>query len=132
MPTDVQFYHDYLFLILGTAFGNVTYEDDYVGAKYRRHGKNLSVSNENALALLIWRIKNFLLNDEFKYKEKWSEFAEIYTEELDERNREILKWFTKPGYSFKNAMRRAFYAKRYREALLDELALRVMFFVGKL
>jgi glycosyltransferase involved in cell wall biosynthesis len=132
MPMDVQFYHDYLFLILATAFGSVTYEDDYVGAKYRRHGKNVSVTNENALKLLMWRIKNFLLNDEFKYKEKWGMFSEIYTEKLDDRNREILKWFTKSGYGFKNAMRRTFYGKRYRDALPDELALRAMFFIGKL
>jgi rhamnosyltransferase len=132
MPADVQFYHDYLFLILATAFGDVVYEDGYVGAKYRRHGKNLSVSNESALTLLIWRIKNFLLNDEFKYKEKWGKFSEVYAEDLDDRNKEILSWFTKPGYGFKNAMRRTFYTKRYREALLDELALRVMFVVGKL
>ena len=132
MPTDVQFYHDYLFLILATAFGNVVYEDDYIGAKYRRHGKNLSISNENALTLLMWRIKNFLLNDEFKYKEKWSMFSEIYAEKLNDRNSEILKWLTKPGYSVKTAMRRTFYTKRYREALLDDLALRAMFLVGKL
>jgi rhamnosyltransferase len=132
MPTDIQFYHDYLFLILATAFGDAIYEDDYVGAKYRRHGKNVSVTNESTLKLLIWRVKNFLLNDEFKYKEKWSKFSEIYSEELDDRNKEILKWFTKQGYSFGNAMRRTFYTKRYREALLDELALRAMFLVGKL
>ena len=132
MPMDVQFYHDYLFLILATSFGNVIYEDDYVGAKYRRHGKNVSVTNENALKLLLWRIKNFLLNDEFKYKEKWSKFSEIYAEKLDDKKKETLSWFTKPRYSFKNAMRRAFYTKRYREAALDELALRTMFFIGKL
>jgi glycosyltransferase involved in cell wall biosynthesis len=132
MPTDVQFYHDYLFLILGTAFGNVIYEDDYIGAKYRRHGKNVSISNENALKLLIWRIKNFLFSDEFKYKEKWRKFSDIYEEKLDDTNRKILKLFTEQGYSLRNAMKRAFYTKRYREAMLDELALRVVFFVGKL
>ncbi|MDR2600781.1 MAG: glycosyltransferase [Oscillospiraceae bacterium] len=129
---EVLFPHDYLFLILGTALGNVVYDGNYISAKYRRHGKNVSVTDESFIKIFLWRVKNFLINDSFKYVDKWNMINEIYGEDLCLENKKILRWFISSKYNIKNAFRRAFYPKRFRGKLFDEITLRLMFIIGKI
>jgi len=131
MPHDSLFPHDYLLLMLGTSLGKVVYDSDYICAKYRRHNKNVSITNESFLKLQLWRIRNFLFSDGFGYIDKWKLYYDIYAMDLSITDREVLSWFAVDKYRCKNAMKKAFYPKRYRDSLYDELALRTMFIVGR-
>ena len=131
MPSGNSFPPDYLLLQLAASMGKVLYDTD-VYAKYRRHEKNASMSNQNFIKLLFWRIKNFLINDNFDYKAKWSALYDVYCEELSVDDKAILSWFAEEKYRLAYALRKSFYSKRYRETLFDEIAVRFMFAVGRL
>jgi len=131
MPSEKLFMHDYFLLLLGISFGNVFY-DKNVYAKFRRHGKNSSFFSGNIIKTYFWRIKKFLLQDEFEFKKKWKVFFDVYRNEFNERDKKILKLFANEKYRFDYALRKAFYKKRYRTSFFDELTLRFIFLIGKI
>jgi len=132
VPAEYGFSHDYLALILATAFGDVYY-DSRPFAKYRRHGANVSGDNiNNFIKFQLWRMRNFFINDTVRFKEKWIALKEIYGNQLNLENVNILNDFAYEGYKLTKAIKKAFSPKLYRETLFDEFALRFMFLVGKL
>ena len=130
MPADAVFGHDYLALLIASAFGSIYY-DTARCAKYRRHGKTASISGAGFIKLSIWRIKNVLFKDNFRYKDKWAQFYSVYNDILSEDIKSKLVWFAS-RYRVDYAFKKALYPRRYRETFFDEIAIRVLFLLGRL
>jgi len=131
MDPENLFPHDYLSLLIGASMGDVVY-DPQACAKYRRHGTNVSITNESFLKLQIWRIKNFLLKDDFNYKQKFADFYSTYESYLSDENKRFMRLFLNKRYRPDHVFIKMFYPARFRDKLFDELALRFMFFIGHL
>jgi hypothetical protein len=59
-------------------------------------------------------------------------FRDIYYNELNEEQKEILDLFSNEKYNFFKALKKAYYPKRIRRTLVDDLMLRAIFILGVL
>lgn len=126
------FFHDWWTYILCISMGNVAY-DNVTTVKYRRRKQNATSEGQGYIRLLMWRIKNLLFKNGMKdIKQQMLNFKEIYYDELSEENKKILDLFSNEKYNFFKALKKAFYPKRIRTSLLDELMLRIIFIIGVL
>lgn len=124
--------HDWTAYMICSGLGEVIY-DKVPTLKYRRTGKNVSPGGKGFIALQIWRIKKFFVNDYFaKVKEELMEFQALFGKQLQEEDRNLLALFTNQKYSFTKVMRKVFYPKMFRQKLTDEIMLRGIFLIGKL
>lgn len=115
-----------------SGFGKIIYDSESL-VKYRRHNKSVTLEGESQFKLLIWRIKKFLLGDSLKQiKVQIKEYDKLYSDKLNNEDRKLLKLFTKDKYNFLIALRKAFYPKRYRRKITDEISVRILFIFGKL
>jgi glycosyltransferase involved in cell wall biosynthesis len=131
MPPEKNFSHDYLSILIGCTLGTVIY-DKGVYAKYRRHGKNVSSYSSNFIKNQLLRLKFIFLSNNNQYKKNWKDFYETYANFLDNDMRNELKLFSNERYRLDYAVKKAFYPKRYRETLVDELAIRIFFIIGRI
>ena len=123
-------YHDWIIYLIASSIGNIIYDRE-VTVKYRRHGKNVSTANQNFIQFQIWRIKQIFKKSYFKQvKEQLIEFENIYKENLREEDKKILSLFTKRNYSFVNSMKKVFYPKMFRQKILDDIFIRIIFLVS--
>ena len=100
-------------------------------AYYRRHESTVTASNQSFFGLLAWRIK-YLFGGGFKdFHEIIRDFYLTMGEKLDAGNRRMLKLFANKHY-FPAVIPKVFYPKRLRSKLLDELALRFAFLIGRI
>ncbi len=124
--------HDWTAYMICSSMGEVIY-DKVSTLKYRRTGKNVSPGGKGFIAFQIWRIKKFFVNDYFSnVKEELIEFENLFGDKLSEKDKKILSLFTNKKYSFKNSIKKVFYPKMFRQKLIDEIMLRVIFLIGKL
>lgn len=97
---------------------------------YRRNENACSSFNKNKLSFLKWRIKNVLAGDETtKIKRELNEFYRCFSSSLSNEDRKLMEMITKP--SPLHYFQKILYPKRFRITLSDEIALRVLFLVGK-
>lgn len=123
-------YHDWIIYLIASSIGNVIYDRE-VTVKYRRHGKNVSTANQNFIQFQIWRIKQIFKKSYFKQvKEQLIEFENIYKEKLKPEDKKLLSFFTKKNYNFINAMKKVFYPHMFRQKILDDIFMRMLFLVG--
>lgn len=102
--------------------------DNGIYAKYRRHGSAVTNSDNSFIGLWLWRIKHFFSGNGFeKYTVLLEDFYSVMVRELNKEERKMLELFLSD-----RRMHKTFYPNRLRKSFLDELALRIMFFVGKL
>ena len=126
------FFHDWWTYILCVSMGNVAY-DNVTTVKYRRRKQNATSEGQGYFRLLMWRVKNLLFKNGMKdIKQQMINFKEIYYSELSEENKEILDLFSNEKYNFFRALKKAFYPKRIRASLLDDIMLRIIFIIGVL
>lgn len=124
--------HDWWTYMICSGFGKIIYDSKSL-VKYRRHNKSVTLEGESQFKLLIWRIKKFLLGDSLKQiKVQIKEYDKLYSDKLNNEDRKLLKLFTKDKYNFLIALRKAFYPKRYRRKITDEISVRILFIFGKL
>lgn len=124
--------HDWWIYLVTSSLGNVIYYDKSL-VKYRRHGKVVTPSGKNDLKLFLWRIKEFIINDSLKEIKKQNiEFNRIYGKDLNKEDKKLLDLFTTEKYCFIKTIKKAFYPKRFRTKLMDEIMLRFLFIIGKL
>jgi len=124
--------HDWWTYILCAGTGKVIYENKPT-VKYRRHEKNVSAGGMSFIKFQIWRFKKFFMNDYFKnVREQTKEFARLYGKGLKPEDKKLLVLFLNETYSFKNAVKRALYPKRFRRSFVDECLVRFLFLIGKL
>lgn len=124
-------YHDWWTYMICSGFGEIIYDNKSL-VKYRRHSKSVTVEGKTPLQLLIFRIKKFFIGDSLKkIKKQWKEYENFYYNELDEKNKKLLKLFTHK-YNFFIALRKTFYPKRFRRKIIDEISVRILFLIGRL
>lgn len=123
-------YHDWIIYLISSAIGNIIYDRE-ITVKYRRHGNNVSTANKNFIQFQVWRIKQIFKKSYFKQvKEQLIEFENIYKEKLKPEDKKLLSLFTKRNYSFVNAIKKAFYPHMFRQKILDDIFMRIIFLIG--
>lgn len=126
------FFHDWWTYLLCMGLGNVAYNDDTV-VKYRRRKENATSEGQGYIRLLIWRIKNLLFKDGMSdIKQQMINFKDYYYYQLSDENKKIIKLFSNEEYSFDIALKKAFYPKRIRNNIIDDLMIRIIFLIGVL
>lgn len=131
-PPKNCFFHDWWTYLICIGLGNVAYSN-VTTVKYRRMKSNATSEGQGYIKLLIWRIKNLFLNDGIKdIKRQMINYKEIYYKDLSEENKKIIDLFSKEKYNFFTALKKAFYPKKLRRRLIDDLMLRAIFILGAL
>lgn len=116
------YYHDWWMYMVCSAIGKVIY-DDYESVYYRRHLQTVTNNQHNSIKHQIWRIKQIFLNKYFKKtKEQIRYFYSKYENELSMENKKIILPFM-ASYSIKKII----YKKPYRNTILDEILIRIVF-----
>lgn len=124
------FFHDWWTYMICTAFGNVV-QDDVVTVKYRRAKTNATVEGQGKITLFIWRIKKLFLGEGMKdIRAQQTIFKNIFYDILSKENKKILDTFEGEKYNFFKALKKAFYPKKIRRKLIDEIPLRILFLLG--
>lgn len=124
--------HDWWTYLVCQGMGTVIY-DNRPTVKYRRTGNNVSAGGMSFVKFQIWRIKKFLVGGYFKNIHRMqAEFYHYYKDELNKEDRKLLELFARIGYNPIVAIKKAFYGKRFREKMVDELMLRFFFLIGRL
>lgn len=117
--------------MLFSAFGKIVYENEPC-AFYRRHDTAVTCSQTGFWGFQLWRLKTFFINNEFKeYKIILKDLKQVAGDLMTDKNRKILRIFTEDRY-FPGFIKKVFYPHRLRSRLFDEIALRVVFLIGKL
>ena len=57
---------------------------------------------------------------------------DYYYYQLSDENKKIIKLFSNEEYSFDIALKKAFYPKRIRNNIIDDLMIRIIFLIGVL
>lgn len=124
--------HDYIIAMLAGGCGKLIMDNTPV-AKYRRHGSNTSPLNVSFFKMLAWRFKRFFISNNNKISNQFYEFREKFGELLSEDKTYFMQLLTKDkSVHFRN-LKLFFYPKRFRKSsLFEELALRLMFLLGRL
>jgi len=125
------FSHDHFMYILSFLAGTQIY-DRVSTAKYRRHGKNASQSRSEFFRLQLWRVKNFLLKNNDRFRKMYNEILSNYPEFLDDEKKRILLSFVRDYNSLRNRLFKFFYPRRFRQNLMEEFFLRLLFLIGKM
>ena len=125
--------HDWWTYMICAAFGRVIYDKNYVSVKYRRLEKSVSPGGKSFLAMQIWRFKKFFLNDYFKnIREQLAEFADIYMLQLKPRDQKVMELFKDSKYSFGKALKKIFYPVWFRQGIVEEIMVRILFGLGRI
>lgn len=125
------FFHDWWTYLLCIGLGNVAY-NNVTTVKYRRRKENATSEGQGYIRLLMWRIKNLLLNDGMQdIKQQMLNFKDYYYYQLSKENRAIIDLFSS-DYSLENSFKKAFYPKRIRNRLIDDIMIRIIFLMGVL
>ena len=131
-PPNNCFFHDWWTYLICMGLGNVAYSN-VTTVKYRRFKKNATSEGQGYIRLLMWRIKNLLLNNGIKdVKRQMINYKEIYYDDLKEEDKKVLELFSNEKYNFFISLKKAFYPKRLRRRLVDDFMLRVIFILGAL
>ena len=105
--------------------------DDQVEADYRRHGGNassLELVGGNKWSHFLWRVKTFLLNS--KREEMYTRmraFYDSFQDEMDSYTRNVYRLYL----GNKGNVKKMFYPVRYRDSFMDEIAIRILFLLGR-
>lgn len=113
-----------------TGLGTVIY-DNFCCAYYRRHESAVTNSDTGIFGVWIWRIKEFFGGGFEEYRILLKDIQTVFGANLNKSDQKTLKIFTSKC-SVLNQLKKAFYHKRLRSSLVDELALRMMFLLGRL
>ncbi len=124
--------HDWWMYTVTQGLGHVIY-DKRVTVKYRRTGNNVSAGGLKFIEFQIWRIKKFIVNGYFgNIRKMLAEYWHLYHSRLSKEDEKLLSLFVRKGYNPIVALKKAFYPKRFRVGIVDELMLRFFFLIGVL
>lgn len=123
--------HDWWAYLISSGCGNII-EDRQVTVQYRRHGDNSSGVGNSRLQKFVFRIKEFILNDNLsKVRKQIICFAEHYSSELNSDDQKILNLFM-PGQRVIKSLRKAMFPKKWRITVPEDLQCRIIFLLGRL
>lgn len=119
--------HDWWLGLIAAGFGELTFDDRSM-LDYRRIASSVSPTGANPLALLRYRIKTFLNNDELaKITQQLIRYDACFGALLPEERHVLLRRFIEGGRIVK-----AFAPVRLRQSIVEECALRILFLMGML
>ncbi|MBM6683391.1 glycosyltransferase family 2 protein [Collinsella intestinalis] len=127
--TDVSrvYCHDWWIALVASAVGKLVF-DDYASLLYRRTGSNVSPTGMNGLSLLKFRMKTFLKSSELdKITEQLRCLSDSHGKQLSHEKQDTLNLFLSGS-----RLRKMLFPHRLRQAPIEEIALRVLFLLGKL
>ncbi len=121
-------YQDRRFIRVAELFGTVVY-DDTVTASHIRHQQAVTSGNLSTGSMIKNFIHNELMGADAKIeKQGLEEFYNEFESRLSDSDRRLLEIFTGNG----NYLRKLFYNHRLRRRLAGEVALRLLFLIGKI
>ena len=129
-PELTQYSHDMWCHLFSLCFGQLIYDKSCV-AHYRRYGNNVSTQElhgGNRLSHRVWQIRQFLFGSNGKlFREDIRKFLEIYKPDMTHEQLEIFELFL----SDNDRLKKVFWKERIRRSLTDEIAIRILFLLGK-
>ncbi|MGN0482393.1 MAG: glycosyltransferase family 2 protein [Lachnospiraceae bacterium] len=124
--------HDWWMYMLCSGLGEVVY-DSRPTVKYRRHEENVSGGEHHFIQFQIWRFKRFFLNHYFhKIHLQIQEFEKLHGTELSKEHQKEIAMFTKDGFHPLTALKKVCYPKYFRQHMIDEIFIRIIFLIGQL
>lgn len=124
--------HDRWIIRGAVCFGKVLY-DERSTAAHIRHEEAVTAGDSDNTSLLMHFINNELKGDSAKQdKEALAYFYNCFKEELPESQKKTLELFSSDKRSPILWLQKIFYPKKLRTRLLGEVALRILFFMGKI
>ena len=125
-------FHDWWTYMICSGQGNIFYNDTTV-VKYRRFAKNATAEGQNIFRVFWWRIEKLIGDSGIAdIRIQQLEYKRLFYNKLSDENKKILDLFVQEKYNFFKAIRKAFYPKRIRRKLVDDLMVRVLFILGVL
>lgn len=119
--------HDWWLGLLAASLGELTF-DDYISLDYRRTSGTVSPTGASPLALLRFRARKFLDEEELgKITAQLRKLNDLHGTQLGEEKRRLLEKFL-----FGGRLAKAFSPVRLRQNVIDEVALRLLFLLGLL
>lgn len=123
--------HDRWLIRCAVCFGKLLY-DERSTASHIRHEEAVTAGDAGNGSLVINFIKHELCGeDSIKEKEALAHFEKTFKGKLKDDESKTLKLFTRKN-GFVNQCKKIFYPRRLRSRLGGEIALRILFFVGKI
>lgn len=124
--------HDWWVYMVCAAFGKVIYDKRYT-VKYRRLSTSVSPGGKGFIKFQVWRFKKFFVNDYFKdVRGQLKEFYDIYGDELNDNDTKSILLFTGEGSKISKWFKKVFAIKSFRQGFVDEVFIRIVYFIGKL
>lgn len=123
--------HDRWLARCAVCFGKLLY-DERSSASHIRHEGAVTAGDAGNNSLIVNFVKSELCGDDsIKEKEALKYFYELFGTKLTEENRHILELFSQKN-SFSRWWKKVFYPHRLRTRIPGEIALRMLFFIGKI
>lgn len=119
--------HDWWLGLIAAGLGELTF-DDYQSLDYRRLAASVSPTGGNFLTILRFRVKAYLQGDQLtRITRQLNRFYEVFGDQLVAEKRALVERFVNGG-----RMKKATAPVRLRQIMTEEVALRVLFLLGKL
>lgn len=124
--------HDRWLIRAAVCFGTVLY-DPRSTARHIRHEEAVTAEDAGNKNLLVHFIKDELLSDvAVEAKRHLTYFYKTFREELSEQDKKTIFVFVKQHGGIKNWCQKVFYPGRLRSRVPGEVALRLLFLIGKI
>ncbi|MCI1665898.1 MAG: glycosyltransferase [Atopobiaceae bacterium] len=124
---DGVYCHDWWLALVALSLGELTY-DDFASLDYRRLDTSVSPTGSGGVALLRYRVSTFLDKGELScITRQLARLRELYGDEMAPDKRALLDRMLDGG-----RLRKAFVGVRLRQKWPEELAVRLLFLLGRL
>lgn len=123
--------HDHFAEILSMAFGKQIY-DKKACAKYRRHENTITTARNERLKIIKELIKKLFSKNGLKYNIAFNTLINNYSEMLNREQKKLLSTLNKENRSLKDKCYLVFYKKRFKEKLLKDFFIRLLFLFDKI
>lgn len=119
--------HDWWLGLIAAGLGELIF-DDYASLDYRRTGSTVSPTGGSLLVLLRYRVEKFLRGGGLgRVADQLRRYRRCFGDDLSAEKRELLDFFLCGG-----RVHKAMAPVRLRQKLIEEIALRLLFLIGKL
>jgi len=123
--------HDWWMYLVISAFGKVIYDPE-PRILYRQHSSNVIGCKSGAMARWFGRIRRFLKSSHLRLvTEQANEFRGIYGSLIPEEKKAVLDRFIDERKTITGRVRYAFLAEVYRQSIIDNLILRLLFVLNR-
>lgn len=123
--------HDWWVYLCVSTFGKVIFDSKAL-VKYRQHGKNTIGATLGIHQKIVKQLENFK-RDKFlnRYKTQAHEFQKVFSQDLDENSRSLLKLFLQKEKSLKKRIDILVSNQIYRQSILGNLILKLLLFFDR-